>query len=223
MLKTAMTVKACAVALLAAATLAGCGGSDDEEPKKAEAAPAGTTVPKAPSETATTEEQKKEAKAKEAVLAKKVSADSSAERAWAKKLCVAMADAGKPLSPPNLEAADVQTTQRSLVRFFSDAQEQLKVQVTTLNKVGAPPNGRASTEWQQSVGGMETISDQLGVVSRNVKAAKVSNQKELKKFTTDLGQQMDVLSNYPGPIAVLLPNPEIGPALKAEPACSKFT
>lgn len=221
-MRTGTSAKACAAVLLAAATLAGCGGSD-EDTEKAEAVPAGTTVPQAPSQTATTEEDKKEAKAKEAALAKEVSANASPERVWAKKLCVAMADAGKPLSPPNLEAPNVDTTQRSLVRFFTDAQKQLRVQVTTLEKVGAPPNNRASTEWTQAVGGMETIAQQLGVVKKSVQAAKLDSQKDLEKFTEDLGGQMEVLSNYPGPIAVLLPNPEIGPALKAEPSCSKFT
>ena len=215
-------MKACAAAVLAAAMLVGC-GSDDEPAEKADAAPAGTTIPKSPSQTATTEEEKKEAKAQEAALAKEVSADSSAERAWAKKLCTAMADTSEPLTPPTLEAAEVGTTQNSLARFFTQAQKQLEAQVTTLEKVGAPPNGRASTEWTQAVGGMETISQQLGVVQKSVKAAKLDNQKDLEKFTTDLGKQMDVLSNYPGPIAVLLPNPEIGPALEAEPRCRNLT
>lgn len=215
-------MKAAAAALLVAATFAGCGGSDDDG-EQADAAPAGTTIPQSPSQTATTEEEQKEAKAKEQALAKEISAKESPERAWAKKLCTAMAGAAKPLTPPNLEAPNVETTQQSLARFFTQAREQLGVQVETLEKVGAPPNDRASTEWQQAVGGMETIQQQLGVVQKSVKAAKLDNQKDLEEFTTDLGKQMDVLSNYPGPIAILTPNPEIGPAIQAEPRCRNLS
>ena len=128
-----------------------------------------------------------------------------------------------PLSPPNLEAKNVQSVQNSLARFFSQAREQLGVQVKTLNGVGAPPNGRASTEWKQAVGGMETVRTQLGVVQRNVKVAKLKDQKALEKFTADLGDQMQALSNYPGPVAILSPNPEIGPAIQAEPRCKKLS
>lgn len=220
-MRTGTAVRAGAAMLLAAAALAGCGGSDDEP--KADAAPAGTTIPQSPSQMATTEEEKKEAKAKEAALAKEVSAKSSPERAWAKKLCTSMANASDPLTPPNLEADDVTTQQRSLARFFSQARSQLGVQIKTLNGVGAPPNGRASTEWKQAVGGLETIRQQLGVVQKSVVAAKPKTQKELEAFTTQLGEQMNALSNYPGPIAVLLPNPEIGPALQAEAGCRKFS
>lgn len=216
------TARAAAAVLAATAALAGCGGSDEPE-QKADAAPAGTTIPQAPSQVATTEEQKKEAKAKEAALAKEVSEKGSEERAWAKELCSAMSNASKPLTPPNVGADEVDTTQRSLTRFFSQAQDQLGVQIKTLESVGAPPNNRASTEWQQAVGGLKTIRQQLGVVQKSVAAAKLENQKDLETFTTDLGRQMEALSNYPGPIAILSPNPEIGPALQAEPGCRKLS
>lgn len=224
MLRTATSVKVGVAVALAACAMAGCGGSDDEPQQKAETVPAGTTIPQAASQAATTAEEKKEAEKKEAALAKEVAAKDAPERAWAKKLCSAMTDAAKPLAPPNLsDSAGVETTQRSLVRFFSQARQQLGVQLETLEEVGAPPNGRASTEWQQATGGLETIRGQLRVVERSVKSAKLENKKDLEKFTADLGQQMEILSSYPGPIAILSPNPEIGPALQAEPGCQKLS
>lgn len=211
------TRKLAVAAAIASMAIAGCGGSDDE--KKDDAA-----NPNSPA-AATAAQEAAEANIEKAALKVEQApkpAKGSDERQWARELCAAMADATTPVKQPKANSSDIQTVQRSFVRFFDQVGSQLGAQLKALEAIGAPPIKGSEADWQRTVGGMTTVQGQMEQVEKQMKAADLKNKQDLEAFMKGVGEQMQTLTTYRGPVATLALDPKIGPAVIAEPSCKKY-
>lgn len=184
--------RAAAVAVLLAASFAGCGDDKDG------GGSAGTAdTPSSETAVAPTPEEN-----------------------WAKEVCTAIAKEVKEVQPPRVEGDDPKDTQKALVSFFEEVGGQLDAQVAAIKTVGPPPDAATKAEWEKALAGLEKTNDKITNIRKELRGAKPQSSADIDALVAGLSKDMQVLTQYDGAIAELQKSKKIGTALTTEPACA---
>lgn len=201
------------VALLAAATLAGCGGDDELKAEAPSTATEQASTPAPEPELIPEPKQTKEEK--------KISKTSKGK--WAKEVCAAITAGTKPLQPPDVQQNDPGAVKQSVQVFFTSLAEQLEGQEKALDDLDSPPGGKKSQKaWEEALQNLTVTKEQIDKVRQKVADTRVRTSDDVSNMMGSVGEQMQAVTKYEGVVSDLLEDKGLQQALLAEPDCRKI-
>lgn len=144
------------------------------------------------------------------------------EGTWASKLCTEMASRAKEVQPPDVAGGSPEATKKALVAFFVSVGGQLGDQINAIEEIGPPP-GDDPAGWKAAVKRMKKTEAGVEDIRKSLRASSPKSSEDIDKIVADLGEQMQTLTQYEGPVADLSKDKALAAALSAEPACAKVS
>lgn len=199
LLKT--SAKTAAAVVLAAATLAGCGGEDDEPTGSASTSSTPTTPTERP-------------------VAKPTGKGTSTER-WVDELCVALNNEVETLLPPEVSPSSPESTRDSLVAFYDRILDRFEVQEGVMKEAGSPPGSGADKTYDRALDAMQSTRRELEKAADVVRDSNPKTAEDVAELTKSLEEKMVALSDYKGPIIELTRNDKLSDAINANETCNQ--
>ncbi|GGS17016.1 hypothetical protein [Actinokineospora fastidiosa] len=178
------------IAAAVALVLAGCGNDEPAAPEPAPQPPATTTT---------------------------TTGDAVA---WAERVCSSVAPEVKKLSAgPDIDPNDPKAAKTNLVAYLDTLVAALDRMTAAIRDAGAPPVPDGEVAADRAMQTLQEAKTQVEQSRTELAAADVSNQAAFQKAFTNVGEDLQRLSELENPMAGLRGNEELDAAFEKAPSC----
>ncbi|NGN65980.1 hypothetical protein G5C51_19040 [Streptomyces sp. A7024] len=145
------------------------------------------------------------------------------EVAWAGHVCDSVTKSGRQVQVPKVDKKKPVAARKQIVTFLEALSTQLSGLRTDLRKHGSPPVHGTETSFLETLDRLDKNRKSLDTTIKQLKKAKVSDQKTLAKSLSAAGKSMSESGKYQGVAHELAAIPGLKPAFTQAPSCANVT